>query len=473
MVVCLMRISAKSRKLIGIFNGALIGFILFLEVLLVILKNDKLIEFYNIGIFQWLRDQDSVYLYSNFIVSFLVLCSVCLLIFVFDVATSQESEAFHVNLKTYSISIYLLCVSFMVCVLSYTLSLRISSEYDTKMTTILMTNYLNYNESMESRRLVDRIHIEYSCCGVNSIEDFVDLSEVDNKLPTQTKLWPCNEWEYCSVPLSCCKTVSCSQKVELLNDGWDQANITNKWFNKIGCVKKMDNAWLFFNFPSYKLNDFIMILVLGFHICSLILTQILVTSSATLHGARLETSESSYAWLIDVGQPDSVALIKKLNPDILPSEFEASTSVGKDEKEIEPEKDVDMNAQTALTTTAETEHTATMNSTTAPVTTTNTAETTDATLVSTSTSNIGKLSTSRDDGVLSSDSNDKLTKKSTEHPMKKEKQTKNKVQLRKSTETKQKPNVVAKPQKKTDTKVNTAKKNPTPVKKAPSKKNKK
>lgn len=72
----------------------------------------------------------------------------------------------------------------------------------------------------------------------------------------------------------------------------------------------MDNAWLFFNFPSYKLNDFIMILVLGFHICSLILTQILVTSSATLHGARLETSESSYAWLIDVGQPDSVALIK-------------------------------------------------------------------------------------------------------------------------------------------------------------------
>lgn len=46
MVVCLMRISAKSRKLIGIFNGALIGFILFLEVLLVILKNDKLIEFY-------------------------------------------------------------------------------------------------------------------------------------------------------------------------------------------------------------------------------------------------------------------------------------------------------------------------------------------------------------------------------------------------------------------------------------------
>uniref|UniRef100_A0A1I7UUD9 Transmembrane protein n=2 Tax=Caenorhabditis tropicalis TaxID=1561998 RepID=A0A1I7UUD9_9PELO len=201
------------------------------------------------------------------------------------------------------------------------------------MTKILMANYMNYEKSRSSRRLVDRIHVEYSCCGVKSIDDFVDLSEIDGRLPTQTKLWPCNEWEYCGVPLSCCKSMSCSQRIELLNDGWDPKNTTDNWFNKRGCVEKMDIAFLFFNFPSFILTDFIMILVLGFHMCSMILSQIQVTSSATLHGAHLELSEYSYGWLLDIGQPDPASLMKKLNPDL--DEFEMINHVeGNEEMEI-------------------------------------------------------------------------------------------------------------------------------------------
>ncbi|EGT48197.1 hypothetical protein CAEBREN_16050 [Caenorhabditis brenneri] len=317
-----MKITSKSRKLIGIFNAIIIGVLILLQTFMVLLKCDKSLEFFNIGIFQWLWDQDALFLCSNLITSLLLLFSIMLLVMVYDVATSQESDHFHVGSRSYSLPIYLLFVSFMLCLLGYILSLRASAELDLKMTKLLMNNYLEYGVSRESRRLVDRIHVEYSCCGVKSIDDFVDLSEIDSKLPTLTKLWPCTEWEYCGVPLSCCKSISCSQRTELLNDGWDTMNITDKWFNRNGCVEKMDNAFLFLNYPNSVLTDFIMILVLGFHICSIILSQIHVTASATLHGAHLETSQSSYAWLIDIGQPDRKSLIKKLNPDLPPSDIE-------------------------------------------------------------------------------------------------------------------------------------------------------
>ncbi|CAL2032291.1 unnamed protein product [Caenorhabditis brenneri] len=290
MVVCLMKITSKSRKLIGIFNAIIIGVLILLQTFMILLKCDKSLEFYNIGIFQWLWDQDALFLCSNLITSLLLLFSIMLLVMVFDVATSQESDHFHVGSRSYS-------------------------------------NYLEYRVSRESRRLVDRIHVEYSCCGVKSIDDFVDLSEIDSKLPTLTKLWPCTEWEYCGVPLSCCKSISCSQRTELLNDGWDTMNITDKWFNRNGCVEKMDNAFLFLNYPNSVLTGFIMILVLGFHICSIVLSQIHVTASATLHGAHLETSQSSYAWLIDIGQPDRKSLIKKLNPDLPLSDIEIPSNI--------------------------------------------------------------------------------------------------------------------------------------------------
>ncbi|EFP07714.1 CRE-TSP-18 protein [Caenorhabditis remanei] len=324
MVVCLMRISSKSRKIIGISNAILIGIMIFLESAQILLKSDKYLEFKNIGILEWLSDQDSLFLYSNLVISTLLIVSIVLLVIVFDVVISQESDHFHVGPRSYSLPIYLSFISFILCILSYSLSLRVSSEFDSKMTKLFMTNYLNYGESRKSRRLIDRIHVDYSCCGVKSIDDFVDLSEIDKSLPTQTKLWSCNEWEYCGVPLSCCKTVSCSQKVELLKEGWDPENITKQWFNRNGCIEKMENAYLFLSYPNYILTDFAMILVLGFHICSMILSQILITSSATLHTAHLETSEASYAWLIDVGQPDPLSLVKKLNPDIDLSEPKSS-----------------------------------------------------------------------------------------------------------------------------------------------------
>ncbi|EGT55190.1 hypothetical protein CAEBREN_08767 [Caenorhabditis brenneri] len=330
-----MKITSKSRKLIGIFNAIIIGVLILLQTFMILLKCDKSLEFFNIGIFQWLWDQDALFLCSNLITSLLLLFSIMLLVMVFDVATSQESDHFHVGSRSYSndsffilqLPIYLLFVSFMLCLLSYILSLRASAELDLKMTKLLMNNYLEYGVSRESRRLVDRIHVEYSCCGVKSIDDFVDLSEIDSKLPTLTKLWPCTEWEYCGVPLSCCKSISCSQRTKLLNDGWDTINITDKWFNRNGCVEKMDNAFLFLNYPNSVLTDFIMILVLGFHICSIVLSQIHVTASATLHGAHLETSQSSYAWLIDIGQPDRKSLIKILNPDLPPSDIEVPSNI--------------------------------------------------------------------------------------------------------------------------------------------------
>ncbi|KAF1766191.1 hypothetical protein GCK72_006147 [Caenorhabditis remanei] len=287
-----MRISSKSRKIIGISNAILIGIMIFLESTQILLKSDKYLEFKNIGILEWLSDQDSLFLYSNLVISTLLIVSIVLLVIVFDVVISQESDHFHVGPRSYS-------KNEKIC-----------------------QNYLNYGESRKSRRLIDRIHVDYSCCGVKSIDDFVDLSEIDKSLPSQTKLWSCNEWEYCGVPLSCCKTVSCSQKVELLKEGWDPENITKQWFNRNGCIEKMENAYLFLSYPNYILTDFAMILVLGFHICSMILSQILITSSATLHTAHLETSEASYAWLIDVGQPDPLSL--KLNPDIDLSEPKSS-----------------------------------------------------------------------------------------------------------------------------------------------------
>ncbi|CAO4365746.1 unnamed protein product [Caenorhabditis nigoni] len=197
------------------------------------------------------------------------------------------------------------------------------------MTNLLMSSYSMYGESRSHRQLIDRIHTEYSCCGVKSMDDFVDLSEIDKRLPTQTKLWPCNEWEYCGVPLSCCKSILCSQKIQLLHDGWDTMNITEKWFNKDGCVKKLDIAYLFLNYPNQYITDFIMILVLGFHICAMLLTQILITASATLHGANLDNSNSSYAWLLDVGKPDRASLIKKLNPNLIDQELEKLSSSSK------------------------------------------------------------------------------------------------------------------------------------------------
>ncbi|CAR98596.1 Protein CBG25632 [Caenorhabditis briggsae] len=188
-----------------------------------------------------------------------------------------------------------------------------------------------YGESRSHRQLIDRIHSEYSCCGVKSIDDFVDLSEIDKRLPTQTKLWPCNEWEYCGVPLSCCKSILCSQKTQLLHDGWDTMNITEKWFNKDGCVKKLDIAYLFLNYPNQYITEFIMILVLGCHVCAMLLTQILITASVTLHGAILDNSNSSYAWLLDVGKPDRASLIKKLNPNLVDHELEKLSSSQKND----------------------------------------------------------------------------------------------------------------------------------------------
>ncbi|CAI2345797.1 unnamed protein product [Caenorhabditis sp. 36 PRJEB53466] len=336
MVVCLMRISSKSRKIIAIFDAVLIVTLIFLETFLVLLKIDKICEFHSLGVYSYLWEHDSLFLCSGFIVGGLLLFSVSLLVFVFDVAVSQENEEFHVEMSDYSSSIYLLLVSFVLCVLSFALSLRLSTEFDHKMTSLLMRSYLNYERSKESQTLVDRIHMEYSCCGVNSIEDLVDLSEVDEKLPPQTRLWSCNEWEYCSVPLSCCKSTSCSQKVEFLVDGWDPVKIMEKWFNKRGCVKEMDRAFFSFGFSEQNVNDFLMILILGFHLCGLILTQILVTASATLHGARLELSEYSYAWLLDVGQPDPKKLLKTLNPELLQSESSSQPKEEEEEGEVQP-----------------------------------------------------------------------------------------------------------------------------------------
>ena len=45
MVVCLMRISSKSRKIIGISNAILIGIMIFLESTQILLKSDKYLEF--------------------------------------------------------------------------------------------------------------------------------------------------------------------------------------------------------------------------------------------------------------------------------------------------------------------------------------------------------------------------------------------------------------------------------------------
>lgn len=71
-----------------------------------------------------------------------------------------------------------------------------------------------------------------------------------------------------------------------------------------GCVQEMNNSFLLFGFSERLLSHTFMIMILGFHLGGLVLHQILVSASATLQGSRRGYSKSSFAWLLDIGQPD-------------------------------------------------------------------------------------------------------------------------------------------------------------------------
>ncbi|CAB3404775.1 unnamed protein product [Caenorhabditis bovis] len=206
--------------------------------------------------------------------------------------------------------LFLIFFSFLFTITSVILTSNFSAKIEAKLVEIMLHNYVNYMSNEKSRKIMDQIHVKYSCCGIHGIKDFLDFTEVEGfeKYFDESVRPPaCTEWDYCNLPMTCCHSTMCSKAFRIFRAPVDQEEIIEKWFHNKGCLWEIrDNITLL---PSDYIVTIILVLTLLLKVISLFLVKLVMTSYATLKMTNSADEEDSFAWIMEYGYPEPKDII--------------------------------------------------------------------------------------------------------------------------------------------------------------------
>ncbi|CAI5440931.1 unnamed protein product [Caenorhabditis angaria] len=218
--------------------------------------------------------------------------------------------------------VYSLILSSLFILNSCVMTGRFSLGFDGLFTKVLVEQFLEYEGNREARWFVDTIQTQYTCCGVHSLNDFIDLSAIEGyddakSITPQTQIFSkCSStWEYCAIPLSCCKTSTCTNFGALF-DAKVQKNATKiaeQYFHQQGCLTAVSETFWFWKLSTWHIVFLVFVLVL--HVAAGFFMQLSVSAYASLVESGLPDSEESFAWILDFGAPRAAEICGLIKPD--------------------------------------------------------------------------------------------------------------------------------------------------------------
>ncbi|KAK6725650.1 hypothetical protein RB195_004145 [Necator americanus] len=258
----------------------------------------------------------------------------CVVLFIqtmsINVMRGQEVVRLRATLKTSTEKILTMSLAVVILLFAGVLCIVYSNGLKPAIAIGLLKTVADYDEKQEARAFVDKIQVSYNCCGINSPEDYEDLSSVDlygmkNQLPREKTLRDCpHEDTACLYPLSCCFSVECTEyRLAELNIEGDRFH--DRWYKRKGCVSALFSAYSGLLEP--KLPIFVVFLALGLEIIGLIFAQLTLTGYLTLAESGLSDADESIAWLLPFSYPGPEDLVQHL------SDWAAQIYIDKDEVE--------------------------------------------------------------------------------------------------------------------------------------------
>ncbi|EYC07546.1 hypothetical protein Y032_0070g494 [Ancylostoma ceylanicum] len=271
----------------------------------------------------------------------------CLVLFIqtlsINVVRGQEVVRLRATLKTATEKILTMSLAVVILLFAGVSCIVYSKNLKPAIAAGLLKTVADYDEKPEARAFIDRIQIAYNCCGINSVDDYQDLSSVDiygikNSLPRDKTLNDCpHEDVACLYPLSCCFSVECTQyRLAELNIEGDQFH--ERWYKSRGCVTALFAAY--FGLLEPKFPIFLIFLALCLEIIGIAFAQLTLTGYLTLAESGLSDVDESIAWLLPFSYPGPEDIVQQL------TDWAAQLYIDKEEaeqKEIEAvdQKEID------------------------------------------------------------------------------------------------------------------------------------
>ncbi|KAL6732502.1 hypothetical protein Aduo_003256 [Ancylostoma duodenale] len=268
----------------------------------------------------------------------------CMVLFIqtlsINVVRGQEVVRLRAALKTATEKILTMSLAVVILLFAGVLCIVYSNGLKSAIAAGLLKTVADYDEKPEARAFIDKIQVSYNCCGINSADDYQDLSSVNlygikNSLPRDKTLNDCpHEDVTCLYPLSCCFSVECTEyRLAELNIEGDR--FRERWYKSRGCVAALFSAYSGLLEPKFPI--FLIFLALCLEIIGIAFAQLTLTGYLTLAESGLSDVDESIAWLLPFSYPGPEDIVQYLTDWVaqLYIDKEEMEQEGADQKEID------------------------------------------------------------------------------------------------------------------------------------------